>query len=74
MIVENDCEDQGMTKISDGCFQCPPKVVNGGSKYGRLVRRKFVKRQNPAGSGNWWWYCEGCKGYYGPARPPRGKL
>ena len=75
-MIETDCEDQGMTRIADGCFRCPAKVVEIGDGFGKLIRRKFTKRQSPGNAsmrngGPWYWYCEGCKGYYGEARPPR---
>lgn len=73
---ETDCEDQGMTLIKDGCFTCPPKIVHVGNNFGKLIRPKFTKRQSPGnsslkGGGPWYWYCEGCKGYFGEARAPR---
>lgn len=63
-MIENDCEDQGFTRIKDGCFRCLTIV------RGKPVRRQFVKRKSPSNSslpngGPLYWFCEGCNGYYG---------
>lgn len=63
-MIENDCEDQGYSLISDGClkFECQtwepcakkpthPKLVKY-ARYGRL-----------------WWTCPKCNGNYGDAGP-----
>lgn len=52
---DDDCEDQGFTRLEDGCPAC---------------RMHFVKRKSPSNAsmtrgGPWYWYCEGCKGYFG---------
>ena len=57
MYIENDCEDQGFTRLEDGCFVCLPDFVRG-----KPVRQKLVKLQR---NGSWWWVCEKCGGSYG---------
>ena len=61
------CEDQGFTKIEDGCHFCPPL------EYNPLRRRPFVKQQSPSnanlkGGGPLYWYCNTCKGYFGEVK------
>lgn len=58
VTLENDCEDQGVTKISDGCtnWKC--------AEWDRLtetkIRPALVKRGG-------FWVCPKCGGGYGPA-------
>ena len=61
MYVENDCEDQGFTKLSDGCFACLPDF----DKRGKPVRPKIVKKRE---RGFLLWACEKCGGNYGIIR------
>jgi hypothetical protein len=66
---ENDCEDQGFTRIADGCFVCLPTF----DAKGRSVRPKFVKQKSPsnaslAGGGPLYWVCPKCRSYYGAVR------
>lgn len=55
--TENDCEDQGFTKISEGCFKCLPTFENGQPMRQKLVQ---VERRNV-----WYWECPKCQGSYG---------
>ena len=61
IAVENDCEDQGFTKLSDGCFVCLPDF----DRRGKPVRPKIVKRKE---RGFLLWACEKCGGNYGIIR------
>ena len=60
-MVEADCEDQGMTNLSDGCFACPPSF----SADGKSIRPGLVRVER---FGKFWWCCERCEGSYGEAR------
>lgn len=59
MIADNDCEDQGFTRIEDGCYHCLPTFVGG-----KPVRTPMVRVER---FGHWYWQCPKCLGYYGPA-------
>lgn len=63
MIIENDCEDQGFSRIEDGCLACLPEFVNRKPVYPKLEKRER--------GGAWWWICPKCEGSYGAARSPR---
>lgn len=70
MIVENDCEDQGFTRISDGCFNFKCQTWEGLGNNAKPVRPKFVKRKSPSnallpGGGPLYWVCPSCGGYFG---------
>ncbi len=56
--VENDCEDQGSTRISDGCFVCAPDF----DQRGKPIRPQLVQRERV---GRLWWTCQKCEGSYG---------
>lgn len=60
-ILENDCEDQGFTKRSDGCFACLPSFDH----RGKPVRPKIIKKEE---RGFLLWACEKCGGNYGIIR------
>jgi hypothetical protein len=69
VIPENDCEDQGFTRIEDGCFACLPTF----DKKGQPVRPKLIQQKSPsnaslAGGGPLYWVCSKCGGYYGEVR------
>lgn len=55
--VENDCEDQGFSRLEDGCLACRPEFVNGEPVYPALVKREV--------NGHWWWYCPNGHGSFG---------
>jgi hypothetical protein len=61
-IADNDCEDQGFTRISEGCFRCLPTFVEG-----KPVRQPLERFER---NGRWYWRCPKCEGYYGDASPP----
>lgn len=63
MGVETDCEDQGFSRLSDGCLACLPTFPDGK----KAVYPKLVKREV---NGSWWWYCPNGHGSYGAARAP----
>lgn len=53
-MIDDDCEDQALTKLSDGCFQCPYFVPGESrSRNTQLIAR------------NGWWVCPKCGGSYG---------
>ena len=52
------CEDQGFTRIEDGCFVCLPDF----DANGKPVRPKIVKRRE---RGLTVWACVRCGGNYG---------
>ena len=56
-MVENDCEDQGFSRLSDGCTACPPAFENGKPVYPTLVKREHA--------GQMWWCCPNGHGSYG---------
>lgn len=62
-MVENDCEDQGFSRISDGCFG--PTCRIGGRRIA-LGRRQTI-------GGSWGWQCPNCLGWYGDASAPRDR-
>lgn len=67
--IENDCEDQGFTRIKDGCFKCLPTF----DAKGRPVRPKFIKQRSTSnaslpGGGPLYWVCPQCGGYHGEVR------
>ena len=55
MSEQNDCEEQGFSRIEDGCFACAPTFVDG-----QPVRPRI----EPRGA---WLCCVKCGGSYGPA-------
>lgn len=59
MIADNDCEDQGFTLISEGCFHCLPTF-----KDNKPVRTPLVRVER---YGHPYWQCPKCLGYYGAA-------
>lgn len=70
----DDCEDQGFTKISDGCYnwKCLTwrRLPNGKEVS---VRPKFIKQKSPSNAsmrngGPLYWVCPKCGGYYGEVR------
>ena len=62
MIIENDCEDQGFTRIEDGCFNWRCQTWVGRGNNAKPVRPKLEKRER---NGTWWWICPECEGSYG---------
>jgi len=62
MLVENDCEDQGFTRIEDGCFNSRCLEWVGRGNNAKPVRPKLEKRQR---NGSWWWICPKCEASYG---------
>ena len=60
--VENDCEDQGFTRIDQGCFNWKCFTWERGAD--RPTRPKLVKKKQ---QGVWFWVCPKCDGYYGDA-------
>lgn len=58
-MTENDCEDQGFSRISDGCTQC------------RSGGRRIALGRRLTAAGSWGWQCPQCKGWYGDAPPPK---
>jgi hypothetical protein len=47
---ETDCEDQGFSRIEDGCLACLPSFPDGKTPvYPKLVKRRRL--------GKTWWYC-----------------
>lgn len=70
MIADNDCEDQGFSLISEGCFRCLPTFVDR-----KPVRQQLERFER---NGIWYWRCPKCEGYYGEcsqsdARDEHGK-
>ena len=63
MPVENDCEDQGYTRIEDGCYVCAPSFDH----QGKPVRVKFEQKDI---RGKKYWVCPKCHGNYGEVREP----
>lgn len=61
LAPETDCEDQGFSRISDGClkFECQ-RWRNNKPTHPRLIK---VRRY-----GTQWWTCPRCKGSYGEVR------
>lgn len=59
MPVENDCEDQGVTRIADGCYNWRCVAFD---EHGKPVRPQFVRRLV---YGTWFWFCPKCGGSYG---------
>lgn len=57
-MIENDCEDQGYTKLADGCSVCVEW------KNGKRVKINLVKEKR---FGQTWWVCPRCQGSYGEA-------
>jgi hypothetical protein len=55
-----DHEDQGYTRIKDGCFSCRPTF----DAKGRPVRPKIVRIYNEA-IRRWCWICSKCGVSYG---------
>lgn len=68
MPVENDCEDQGFTRIEDGCYNW--KCATWRPLAEVADRPKLVIQEYPAGSGKYWWNCPKCGGSYGEAPKP----
>lgn len=66
MPVENDCEDQGYTRIEDGCYNWKCARWDGDKK----VRPALIVEEYPIDSGNYWWACPKCGGSYGEAPKP----
>lgn len=64
-LVENDCEDQGFSRIEDGCLACLPEFVGGKPIYPKLVRQKSPSNSSLRGGGPLYWVCPKCGGYYG---------
>jgi len=60
--VENDCEDQGFTRIDQGCFNW--KCFTWEQGAGKPTRPKLVQQRH---YGVWFWVCPKCDGYYGEA-------
>lgn len=58
-MTENDCEDQGFSRISDGCTQC------------RSSGRRIALGRRQTIGGRWGWQCPQCKGWYGDAPAPK---
>lgn len=58
LLPETDCEDQGFSRISDGCllFKCQTW------RRDKLVRTNLVKVER---YGKLWWTCPKCQGSYG---------
>lgn len=58
-MVENDCEDQGFSLISDGCSKCrTDEVVRNKAGLEVLKPVALVKRDG-------YWCCPVCNGSYG---------
>ncbi|MCE5292927.1 MAG: hypothetical protein LLG14_27340 [Nocardiaceae bacterium] len=53
-MTDDDCEDQGIGTIADGCTNCATWV--GGTRY-----------PHPLVVVDGFWKCEGCGGSYGPS-------
>lgn len=73
MIFENDCEDQGFSRISDGCLKFECQTWQGIGNRARPVHPKFIKQRSPSnaslpGGGPLYWVCSKCGGYYGEVR------
>lgn len=66
MILENDCEDQGFSRISDGCLLFKCQTWKGLGNSAKPVHPKLEKRER---LGKWWWTCPKCGGSYGEAKP-----
>lgn len=64
-MTENDCEDQGFTRLEDGCYNWSCRTFVDG----KVVRQQLVKRQH---YGEWFWECPKCRGSYGSA--PTGEV
>jgi hypothetical protein len=60
MTVENDCEDQGMTTVADGCASCRTSEVVKNSD-GQDVLKPMPLSQRAG-----YWICTNCGGSYGP--------
>jgi antirestriction protein len=58
VIADNDCEDQGFSLISEGCFCCLPFAFLDG----KPVRQQLERFER---NGIWYWRCPKCEGYYG---------
>lgn len=56
ITVENDCEDQGFTLITDGCFMTKCQVWEKGAH--RPSRPQLIER-------NGFYVCPTCSGSYG---------
>lgn len=56
-IIDDDCEDQGFSLISEGCFKCLPTFENG-----QPVRQQLAQVEH---YGKLWWECPICHGSYG---------
>lgn len=67
MILENDCEDQGFSRISDGCLKFECQTWKGIGNNAKPVHPALVKVER---YGKWWWTCPKCQGSYGEARAP----
>jgi hypothetical protein len=59
------CEEQALTRIEDGCYECLPRDW---TTDGRPIRRTLTTREN---YGVLYYYCTGCGGYYGPVEEKR---
>ena len=63
--VENDCEDQGFGRISDGCATC----TTGAFANGRAVHITLEKQSYNGGT---WWTCPKCGSSYGAVLESQG--
>jgi hypothetical protein len=68
VIVENDCEDQGFSLISDGCLSCVVWVGLG--NRAKPTHPQFIQQRSPSNAslpdgGPLYYVCPKCKGYYG---------
>lgn len=57
--VENDCEDQGFTRILDGCFNFKCQTWAPGTD--RPTRPQLVEQRG-------FWVCPSCQGSYGAVK------
>lgn len=61
--VENDCEDQGFSLLSEGCLRFECQTWEPGAK--KPTHPQLVKvRKN----GGIWWCCPKCEASYGAVR------
>ena len=70
MLVENDCEDQGFSNISEGCLNFKCQTWSGYGNNAKPVHPKLIQQKSPSnaslkGGGPLYWVCPKCGSYYG---------